>query len=147
MTAQMATYGRLGNDPRSIDTKSGKPMAVASVAVDVGDSSDEDAAPEWFGVVAFGGLAERLLQHGKGECISVSGRLQRRTYQDRSGEQRSQLQVVADNLVSARTARPSGGKGEAKGEDTSAGANREAYGGRATEPAGGGDFDDELPPF
>ncbi len=144
MTAQAALYGRLGQDPRSIDTKSGKPMAVASVAVDVGDSSDDgDAAPEWFGVVAFGGLAERLLQHGKGECISVSGRLQRRTYQDRSGEQRSQLQVIADNLVSARTARPSGGKRKAKGGDTSAGATREASDGRAPEPAG--DFDDEIP--
>ncbi len=142
MTAQLAAYGRLGGDPRSIDTKSGKAMAVASLAVDVGDSSDAgDAAPEWLGVVAFGGQAEKLLQHGKGETLSVSGRLQRRTYTDRHGEQRTQLQVVADNLVSARTARP--GKRKAKDEGTSAGAYREASGGRAPEPAG--DFDDPVP--
>ena len=35
MTAQIAAYGRLGRDPRQHETKSGKPMASASLAVTV----------------------------------------------------------------------------------------------------------------
>jgi type II secretory pathway predicted ATPase ExeA len=40
----------------------------------------------------------------------VERALQRRTYRDRDGQEREQLQVIADNLVSARTARPGGGR-------------------------------------
>lgn len=76
--------------------------AVASLAVEVAD----DGEPEWLGVVAFAETAETLARHAKGDCVSVSGRLQRRTYTTRSGEERQQLQVVADSLVSARSVRP-----------------------------------------
>jgi len=144
MTAHVAIYGRLGHDPRSIDTRSGTAMVVGSLAVDVGGGSEEgDAAPEWFGVVAFGGQAEKLLKHGKGECLSASGRLQRRTYTDRNGEQRVQLQVVADAIVSARTVRPGGGKRKQHDEQQSApeGA-QQPQGERAPT---GEDFDDEIP--
>ena len=106
MTAQIAAWGRLGSDPRALETKSGKPMTVATIAVEVGD----DEEPEWLGIVAFGTTAETLARHAKGDCLSVSGRLQRRTYSTREGEQRQQLQIVADSLVSARSVRPAGKK-------------------------------------
>jgi len=125
---QVAMYGRLGGDPRTIDTTSGKAMTVASMAVDIGERDTEDPEPEWLGVVAFGKHAETLAKHGKGECISVSGRVQRNRYRDRNGEERVQLQVIADAIVSARTARPGGGKKKAAAK---------------AEP----DFDDEIPPF
>lgn len=103
MNAQMALWGRLGAQPRQLDTQSGTLMAIGSVAVDVGDAE----APEWFGIVAFGRQAEDLLRHGKGEAVSVSGRVQRRTWNS-GEEERTQLQVVADSLVSSRSVRPGG---------------------------------------
>ena len=103
MSATLAAYGRLGNDPRAIETKSGKPMTVATLAVDVGEA---DAPPLWLGVVAFGRLADELLRHRKGDMLSASGRLQVRQYTGSDGAQREQWQVVADAMVSARTVRP-----------------------------------------
>lgn len=106
MSMQAAVYGRVGQEPRSIDTKSGKAMAVTSIAVAI---DDHDAPPLWVGVVAFGRVAEDLLRHAKGDLVSVSGRVQRNSWTSPSGEKREQLQVVADALVSSRTVRPSGG--------------------------------------
>ncbi len=111
---QVSAYGRLGQDPRAIETRSGKAMSVASLAV---QPSDEFEEPLWLNVVAFNRLAEKLLKHSKGECLSVCGRLQRRRW-ERDGKQHEQLQVVADSLVSARTVRPSNArKRQPKGEE------------------------------
>ncbi len=104
MSAQLAAWGRLGGDPRPLETRNGRSMTVASLAVEVAD----DGEPEWLGLVAFAETAEALARHTKGDCVSVSGRLQRRSYTTRNGEERQQLQVVADTLVSARSVRPSG---------------------------------------
>lgn len=166
---QAAIYGRLGGDPKSIETSSGKPMTVASVAVDVGERNVEDPAPEWIGVVAFGRHAEALAKHAKGECVAVSGRVQRNRWTDRDGNERVQLQVIADTLISARTVRPtvkrrqgSGGgritveamealaSGGERQQGTTAASHRSASDGRAPSQGGraktGGDFyDDEIP--
>lgn len=115
MTAQLSAYGRLGGDPRAIETATGRPMAVASLAGDVADPRGGDEQPPlWLGVVAFGYQAEQLLRHAKGDLLSVQGRLQRRVYTDSEGAQREQLQVVADGLVSARTVRPGGRRKDAR---------------------------------
>ncbi|AVA22489.1 single-stranded DNA-binding protein [Rhizobium sp. NXC24] len=101
-----AAYGRLGQDPRSISTQSGKPMAAASMAVAVGE---QDAPPLWISILAFGRVAEDLLRLQKGDMVSASGRVQRSTWTTNDGEKREQLQIVADSLVSSRTVRPNGG--------------------------------------
>jgi len=132
MSMQAAVYGRIGQDPRSIETKSGKTMALTSIAVNIGEGDD---ATLWMGVVAFGKVADELLRHGKGDLISASGRVQRNTW-TQNGEKREQLQVVADAVISARTVRPAGGKRKAEAgskhqQQSSQGAQR--------------DLDDALP--
>lgn len=104
---QASIYGRLGQDPRSIDTKSGKTMVVASVAVSIGE---HDEPPLWVGIMAFGRVADDLLRHAKGDLISASGRVQRSSWTTQTGEKREQLQIVADSVISSRTVRPSGGR-------------------------------------
>lgn len=106
---QLAAYGRLGVTPTQRDTSTGNVMATATMAVDMATARDEGAPPLWLGLVAFGRQAEELLRHKKGDLISVAGRAQRSRWTDRStGEQREQLQVVADSVLSARTVRPGG---------------------------------------
>lgn len=105
MSASMAFHGRLGGDPRTIETKTGKSMTVASVAVDAGDTGDPAL---WVGIVAFGRLADELRRHHKGDMLSAAGRVQVRQYTGSDGEARQQLQIVADALLSARTVRPAG---------------------------------------
>ena len=106
MTAQIAAYGRLGADPVERRSQSGKMWATASLAVQLGD----DDSATWLGIVAFGKAAETLCRHGKGDLISVAGRLQVSRWTGKDGNAREQLQLVADTVISARTVRPSGGK-------------------------------------
>ena len=76
---QLACYGRLGRDPRTHETRTGKPMTTASPAVYVEArerGADDAEATLWLGVVAFGRVAEDLARHRSGEQVSVSGRLQ-----------------------------------------------------------------------
>jgi len=100
-------YGRIGQDPRSIQTKSGKPMCVCSIAVELA-TRDGQAVTQWLGIVAFGGVADDLARHAKGDPIGVSGRVQHNSYTKNDGTKVEQLQIVADSIVSARTVRPGG---------------------------------------
>lgn len=103
MSASIAVYGRLTGEPKAIDTKTGTRMAVATLAVDIGD---DEVPTLWLGLACFGRLADDLLRHANGEPVSASGRLQVRRWAGPDGAQREQWQVVADALVSARTVRP-----------------------------------------
>lgn len=106
---QVAVYGRLGVDPRDIETRTGNQMATATMAVDMANARDEDAPPMWLGLIAFGRQAEALLRQKKGDLVSVAGRAQVSRWTDRStGEEREQLQIVIDSLISARAVRPGG---------------------------------------
>lgn len=107
MSAALAAHGRLGGDPVQRQSASGTTWATASLAVSLGD---DEGATQWFGLVAFGKVADLLTRHAKGDLLSVSGRLQLRTFDDRDGQSRQQLQVIADSIVSARTVRPGGGR-------------------------------------
>lgn len=111
MTAQIAAYGRLGTDPEERQSQAGKTWASTSLAcqiTDNGDQGEDGMPPQWFRVVAFGRVAETLARHSKGDLVSVSGRLTMNRWRDREGNDREQLQIVADTVVSARSVRPGG---------------------------------------
>ena len=137
MSFQAAIHGRLGQDPREITTKTGTTMAVASIAVTV-DTRNEEQETEWFGLVAFGKVAEDLLRHKRGDMLSAAGRVQINTWATDGGEQRRQFQIVADSLVSARTVRPGGGRRRSQGKDATQARNGAQ---RLQEPA---PFDDPI---
>ena len=103
MSAQLAAHGRLGADPRTIETKTGRAMVTATLAVDATDKREGDGSePLWLGIIAFGTLADRLLEHHKGDALTVYGRLQVSRWES-DGEAREQLQVVVETILSART--------------------------------------------
>ncbi len=64
----------------------------------------------FFGLVAFGELAESLARHVKGDTVGAFGRIKINRYTNRDGEAREELSIMADSLVSARTVRPGGGR-------------------------------------
>ena len=142
MSAQIAAYGRLVADPRSIETRSGKAMTAARLAVTVEARIDGEGGAEetlWLSVLAFGCVAEDLARSAKGDPVSVSGRLTLNRYQSRDGEDRETWQVLADAVVSARSVRPRGGRRKGEGN----GGERADHRG-ATAPASA-DFDDDIP--
>ena len=123
---QVAAYGRLGQDVRSIETKNGKQMSFTSIAVELHDK-DGEAHTQWLNVVTFGRVAEALARHNKGDLASISGRCQINRWTNGDGQEQVQLSVIADSIVSARTARPGGGKR------------------KTSTPDNGAPFDDPLP--
>jgi len=125
---QAAIHGRLGKDAKAIPTKTGTPMAAASVAVDV--STNDREATVWVRVTVFGRLAEQLQRHIKGETIAAAGRLELSKWTGEDGTEREQWNLIADSLLSARTVRPCGGKAKA-----------------TRQPDPRAPFDDDLPAF
>ncbi|MER3011866.1 single-stranded DNA-binding protein [Serratia nematodiphila] len=149
MTAQIAAYGRLVADVQSKPTSNGNTMAFARMAVSLPcHSAESGEAPFWLGVVAFGKQAEALARHTKGDMVSVSGNMQVSQWTAQDGSTASGYQVVADSVVSARTARPDGKKGQQGQADNALQRAREQT---PPPPAPGAyqrpeDFD-QTPPF
>ena len=113
MTAQIAAYGRLVADPQLKTTSKGTQMAMASMAVSLPCSqADDGTATMWLSVLAFGRQADALAKHQKGELVSVAGNMQVSQWTGQNGETRQGWQVIADSVISARTVRPGGKKGQ-----------------------------------
>ncbi|HIC1788870.1 TPA: single-stranded DNA-binding protein [Escherichia coli] len=106
MTAQIAAYGRLVDEPLKKQTSKGTAMTLARLVVSVPCRTAEDGqAPLWLSVSAFGKRAEELARHRKGELVSVAGEMQMTQWTDQNGEARQGWQVIADSVISARTVR------------------------------------------
>ncbi len=120
MTAQIAAHGRLVDEPQVKQTSKGTPMTLARMAVSLPCSQAQDGqATLWLSVMAFGRQADFLAKHQKGDLISVAGNMQISQWTGQNGETRQGYQVIADSVISARTARPGGKKGQ-QGQDTDA---------------------------
>ena len=102
-------YGRLGGDPIERQTRSGKPMVTASLAVDVGRNVADDDT-EWFGPVGFGNVAETLGRHRKGDLLSAMGQLAQRHYTDRDSQEREVWSLVTEAILFTFTTRRRGGR-------------------------------------
>lgn len=95
-----AIQGRLAADPELRQTTTGKQVATFRVACDRGvkDANGQRTA-DWITVVAWEHRADFVCKYfGKGDMIAVTGRLQSRTYQDKNGNNRTALEVVANSL-------------------------------------------------
>lgn len=101
--AWMTTKLTLAKDPNHINTKTGTPMATGYGFAKLKSNDTPDLG---LGIVAFGSVAEALLNHQKGQTIQISGDLEIRVYQNREGQQVEQLQMTIDTLASATQNRP-----------------------------------------
>ena len=93
--------GNLTRDPELRFTTGGRAVASFGLAV----SRRYQVNGEWqeqtsfFNVVAWGQLGENAAQSlGKGSRVIVNGRLEQRQYENKDGEQRNVVEVVADEV-------------------------------------------------
>jgi single-strand DNA-binding protein len=112
--------GFLGDAPETRFTQQGKPVTKFSVAVNENwkdAQGTKQERVEWFRIVCFGRLAEvsgEFLQRGR--HVYLEGRLQTRKWEDRQGEKRTTVEVVASQMrILDRT--PNNGNG-AKAAET-----------------------------
>ena len=91
--------GRLGKDPESRSTPTGKKVAHFSLAVSQRWKSAEGEnkeSTEWVNVEAWGRLGEVCQQYlHKGSLIFLEGRLKTDKYEDKGGETKYYTKVVA----------------------------------------------------
>lgn len=111
MTAQLAAHGRLAADVRTTTTSNGNSMSFSRMAVSLPcRSSESGEMTMWLSVTAFGKQADAQARHQKGDLISVSGTLQVNVWTTQDGSTQSGYGLVADSVISAKTARPGGGR-------------------------------------
>ncbi len=90
--------GRLGRDPETRFTPTGKKVTTFSLAVSERWKKEGEVKEytEWFNVEAWGRLGEICQEYlHKGSLVYIEGRLKTDRYEDKSGETRFFTKVVA----------------------------------------------------
>ena len=86
-----AGNGRLTRDVQLRTTQSGKRVATVSVA---SDRRDRQAEPVYVDLILWDAHAEAAARHlVKGQAVTFSGRLDLRSYQSNSGDQRVAIEI------------------------------------------------------
>ena len=97
--ARAVLIGRLARDPESRQTNTGVKVVDFTIAVDKPRKRGEEQEPGWFRVSCFGQTADYVESYlGRGRLVAVDGRLDHRKYQDRDGNNREAISIIADNV-------------------------------------------------
>lgn len=149
--------GRLTADPELRTTGNGISVTSFSVAVDRNyQRAGQERQTDFINVVAWRQTAEFVTRYfRKGQMIAVQGSIQTRNYEDRNGNKRTAVEIVADNVSfcgskaeTGAAATPAGGYNVAPA--AAAPAAPAAPQAQSFSTAGADDFssvemDDELP--
>ena len=139
--------GRLVANPELRTTGTGNSVTSFTVAIDRKFSkSPEERQTDFIDVVAWRQTAEFVTKYfQKGSMIAVQGSIQTRNYEDKNGNKRKSVEIIADNVSFCGSKSEGGTVGAGSSYDAGATAPAASY---ATASAG--DFDnvqddDELP--
>ena len=91
--------GRLVAEPEIRTTNNGKKVSSFRIAVDAGKDANGNKKADFFDCVAWEHNAEFLGKNAhKGYLVTVEGKLQTRSYQDKNGNNRTAVEIVANNV-------------------------------------------------
>ena len=96
----VAIMGRLAADPQMRQTQAGKSVCSFRIACDRGrkDANGQNQT-DWLDVVAWDKTADFVSRYfSKGSMIALTGRLQSRQYQDKNGNNRTAIEIVANQV-------------------------------------------------
>jgi len=101
MSSTVTIVGSLGRDPELRFTQSGLGIVNFSVAVNrrkkVGDEWEDETC--WFNVSAWRELAENVAASmSKGDRVIVTGHMQESSWEDKDGNKRTKMELVADAI-------------------------------------------------
>lgn len=94
--------GNLGRDPEVRYMPSGDPVANVSIATTEtwkDKSGQKQERTEWHRVVFFGKLAQIVAEYlKKGSQVYIEGSIRSRKWQDKEGQERTTVEIVADRM-------------------------------------------------
>jgi len=94
--------GRLGRDPETRYTSAGQAVCNFTLATDEtyrDRAGERQKRTEWHRIVVWGKQAEIAQQYlRKGSLVFVEGRIQTRQWDDREGQKRTTVEIVANNF-------------------------------------------------
>lgn len=91
--------GRLTADPELKSTPNGVPVTSFSIANQRNfKNANNERETDFYDVVAWRSTAEHICKYfKKGSLITIEGHIQTRRYQDKSGKNRTAVELVAEN--------------------------------------------------
>ena len=96
MLNHIVIMGRLTRDPELRKTTNDTSVVTISIAVDRGG---KDKGADFFDIVAWRNTAEFVCKYfQKGSPIVIEGSIQTRTWEDKAGQKRKSVEVIADNI-------------------------------------------------
>lgn len=120
-TNVVVLVGRVARDPERREMPNGTTVAEFSIAVDKRKTKmSENPEPNWFRVSCFGQTADFVLEYlGRGRLVAITGRLEHRKYQDKDGNNRETISIIADNVQGLDRPREDEGRGNSPGKPDS----------------------------
>lgn len=103
MINRVTLVGHLGKDPEVKTLENGTKVASFSLATTESykDKSDQwQNLTEWHNIVAWRGLAERAEKLSKGNLVYIEGKISRRSYKDKDGNEKFITDIVANAINS-----------------------------------------------
>ena len=89
--------GRLTKTPELKQTQNGKSVCGFTIAV---DRSRDREKTDFIPIVAWGKTAEFVNQwFGKGDLITIVGRIEVRNYEDKNGNKRTATEIIAEEVL------------------------------------------------
>ena len=94
--------GRLTRDPEMRYTAQQIAVCTFTLAVPRKKQKDREQETDFFPVIVWRARAEFAKKYlRKGQRVAVTGELQTRTYEDKSGNKRSATEIIAENIYFA----------------------------------------------
>jgi single-strand DNA-binding protein len=134
---RVTIVGNLTRDPELRGLPSGGSVCSLRVAVNERRKNNQtgqwDDVPNFFNVTVFGNSADNAANYlSKGRQVAVDGRLRWREYQDKEGNRREAIEIVAQDVQFI------GGRGEGGPGGGGGGGGQGGYGGGQRDDWGGG---------
>jgi single-strand DNA-binding protein len=145
--------GNLTRDPELRNLPSGTAVCSLRVAVNTrrkdGSTGEWVDKPNYFDVTVWGAQGENCAQYlQKGRPVAVDGRLEWREWEDKQGNKRQSVDIIADSVqfLGSREGGENGGRGGENGGRFTPQSDVPAdMGDFQQAPAGAGGSDDDIP--
>lgn len=101
MLNQVIMVGRLTDKPEVVETENGKCYSQITLAVPRSfKNADGEYDTDFINCVTFENVARNTAEYcNKGDIVGVKGRMQTSNYEDKDGNKKTKLEVVAEKIT------------------------------------------------